>query len=118
MPRYSLSLDEKYSSSTLLFITDYYSCSHFLQDYNHQTLKNQKNETNETVDGENEDDDYSDEEQDEDEEEEEEEDDEDPEVEEVENCDENEKNEDVSDKKRTEIVKQEQTITEPDLQVS
>lgn len=82
------------------------------KDYNHQTLKNQTDETTETIEGEDEEEEYSEDEQDDEVEEE----DEDPEVEEVEKWDENEKKEDISDEKRTEMVKQEETITEPNLQ--
>lgn len=101
-------------SPTLLFITDYH-CSHFLQDYNQQTFKNQKDEVNETIEGEEEEEEYSDEEQDDDDEDE---DDEEPEPEEVEKWDENEKKDDISDEKRTEMGKQAQTVTETDQQVS
>ncbi|KAI7795149.1 putative X-linked retinitis pigmentosa GTPase regulator [Triplophysa rosa] len=83
------------------------------KDYYHQTLENQKDETNETIEGEDEEEEYSDEEQDD---EEVEEHDEDPEPEEVENWDEKEKKEHISDEKRIEMGKQEQTITETDLQ--
>lgn len=98
----------------LLCIT-YYLFSHSLQDNNHETLDNRKDDTNETIEVEDEDDEYSDEEQDDEEEEEHEED---PEPEEVENWEEKEKKEHISDEKRTEMGKQEQTITETDLQVS
>ncbi|XP_055040703.2 retinitis pigmentosa GTPase regulator b isoform X2 [Misgurnus anguillicaudatus] len=81
------------------------------KDYDQQAFKIQKDKTNESVEGEDEEEEYSDEEEVDDDD-----DDEVSEVEEEAKWEDNEKKEVILDEKRTEMVKQEQTVTEPDLQ--